>query len=166
LNDQEIRMKTCLVLAGSVLIAAVASVDPEAQARLQPAHARISQVAWIAGVWSGAAGSVTFEERWTAPAGGAMLAVSRTIKGDRMVAFEFLRIVERDGGLVYIAQPNGQPPTDFVLTALTPESATFENPAHDFPKVIRYATRADGSLEATVSDGGQRAETFVYQRTP
>jgi hypothetical protein len=33
-------------------------------------------------------------------------------------------------------------------------------------KVIRYAKRADGSLEATVSDGGQRAETFVFRRTP
>ncbi len=159
-------MKTCLVLAGSVLVAAVGSVDLEAQARLQPAHATISQVAWIAGAWSGAANSVTFEERWTAPAGGAMLAVSRTIKGDRMVAFEFLRIIERNGGLAYVAQPNGQPPTDFVLTALTAESATFENPAHDFPKVIRYAKRADGSLEATVSDGGHRAETFVFRRTP
>ncbi len=157
-------MKTCLVLAGSVLVAA--GVDLETQARLQPAHATISQVAWIAGAWSGAANSATFEERWTAPAGGAMLAVSRTIKGDRMVAFEFLRIIERDGGLVYVAQPNGQPPTDFVLTALTAASATFENPAHDFPKVIRYAKRADGSLEATVSDGGQRAETFVFQRIP
>jgi hypothetical protein len=40
---------------------------------------------------------MSFEERWTPPA-GAMLAVSRTLKGDRMVAFEFLRIVERDGG--------------------------------------------------------------------
>jgi uncharacterized protein DUF6265 len=166
LNDQEIRMKTCLVLAGSVLIAAVACGDLDAQARLQPAHATISQVAWIAGVWSGAGNNVTFEERWTAPAGGAMLAVSRTIKGNRMVAFEFLRIVERDGGLVYVAQPNGRPPTDFVLTALAAESATFENPAHDFPKVIRYAKRADGSLEATVSDGAQRAETFVFRRTP
>jgi len=34
------------------------------------------------------------------------------------------------------------------------------------PKVIRHAKRADGSLEATVSDGGQRAETFVFRRTP
>ncbi len=138
-------MKTCLVLAGSVLVAAVGSVDLEAQARLQPAHATISQVAWIAGAWSGAANSVTFEERWTAPAGGAMLAVSRTIKGDRMVAFEFLRIIERNGGLAYVAQPNGQPPTDFVLTALTAESATFENPAHDFPGLQQNLWVASGS---------------------
>ena len=95
-----------------------------------------------------------------------MLAVSRTLKGDRMVAFEFLRIVERDGGLVYVAQPNGRPPTDFVLTEVTADSATFENPAHDFPKMIRYAKRADGALEARVSDGGQRGETYIFRRTP
>lgn len=92
-----------------------------------------------------------------------MLAVSRTLKGDRMVAFEFLRIVERDGSLVYIAQPNGRPPTEFTLTALTADSATFENPTHDFPKMIRYSKRADGSLEARVSDGGQKAEVFVFK---
>lgn len=132
----------------------------------QQARATISDVAWLAGEWQGGGGPMTVEERWTVPAGGAMLAVSRTIKGDRMVAFEFLRIVERDRGLVYIAQPNGRPPTEFALTHVSAESATFENPAHDFPKVIRYAKRTDGSLEARISDGGQRAETFVFRRAP
>jgi hypothetical protein len=83
-----------------------------------------------------------------------------------MVAFEFLRIVERNGGLVYIAQPDGRPPTDFVLTDIGADSATFENPAHDFPKMIRYAKQPDGSLEARISDGGQRAQSFVFRRTP
>jgi hypothetical protein len=92
-----------------------------------------------------------------------MLAVSRTIKDDRLAAFEYLRIVERDRGLVYIAQPNGRPPTEFVLTAMTADSATFENPAHDFPKMIRYTRRPDGSLEARVSGaGGERPQTFVF----
>jgi hypothetical protein len=96
----------------------------------------------------------------------AWLAVSRTLKGDRMIAFEFLRIVERSGGLVYMAQPEGRPPTDFVLTEIATESATFENPAHDFPKMIRYAKRPDGSLEARISDGAQRAQSFVFRRAP
>lgn len=156
--------KTALVVA--LMVGAVASAGPAAQAGRQAARAKISQVAWLAGVWVGGSAPVSLEERWTPSAGGAMLAVSRTIKGDRMVGFEFLRIVERDGGLVYIAQPNETPPTEFVLTAITADSATFENPAHDFPKMIRYARRADGTLEARISDGGQRAETFVFRRTP
>jgi hypothetical protein len=147
-----------------VTIGAIAPANPHAQAPRPSVRATISQVSWLGGAWAGEARDVTFEERWTPSAGGSMLAVSRTIKGNRMVAFEFLRIVERNDGLVYIAQPNGRPPTEFVLTAVSAESATFENPAHDFPKVIHYAKRPDGTLEASVSDGGQRAETFVFRR--
>jgi hypothetical protein len=141
----------CLVLASFGMV-------PTAQA---PATATIRDVAWIGGAWA-TAGASTVEERWTPAAGGAMLGVSRTIRGDRMTEFEFLRIVERNGGLVYIAQPNGRTPTEFVLTALDATSATFENPAHDFPKVIRYAKRADGALEASISGGpGTKAMSWT-----
>ena len=135
-----------------------------AQAQPPAARATIGKLAWLAGGWQTDGSPVTFEEQWTTPAGGAMLATARTLKGDRMVAFEFLRIVERDGGLIYIAQPNGRPPTEFVLTDVSGESVTFENRAHDFPKMIRYSLRPDGSLEARVSDGGERAETFLFRR--
>ena len=151
------------IVAAWLAVVAAAQTPPPAR---PPARASIAQVAWIAGTWSGEAGGATFEERWTPPAGGAMLAVSRTLKGDRMIAFEFLRIVERSGGLVYMAQPEGRPPTDFVLTEIATETATFENPAHDFPKMIRYAKRPDGSLEARISDGAQRAQSFVFRRAP
>ena len=93
-----------------------------------------------------------------------MLAVSRTLKANQLLAFEFLRIVERDGGLVYVAQPGGRPPTDFVLTRLANRSATFENPAHDFPKVIQYSLQSDGTLEATVGDGRQKVQRFTFTR--
>jgi hypothetical protein len=135
------------------------------QDRPAPARATLADLGWLAGNWSGTLGRATIEERWTPAAGGAMLAVSRTIKDERLAAFEFLRIVERDGGLVYIAQPNGRPPTEFVLTVMTADSATFENPAHDFPKMVRYTRRADGSLEARVSGaGGERPQVFVFTR--
>jgi hypothetical protein len=130
------------------------------------AQATIAQVAWISGTWIGTAGPVTVEERWTPAASGTMLAVARTIRNGVMSAFEFLCISERDGGLVYTAMPNGRPPaTDFTLTAITSDSATFENPAHDFPKLVRYARRPDGTLETTVGgDPAQRPATFVLER--
>lgn len=94
-----------------------------------------------------------------------MLGVSRTVKDGRMVAFEFLRIVEREGGLVYIAQPDGRSPTEFTLTRLEGETAVFENPAHDFPKVIRYSIRPDGTLEAEISgEPPRRPQTFAFRR--
>jgi hypothetical protein len=132
----------------------------------KPIAATIAQVGWMEGTWVGEADGNSVEERWTPPAGGAMLAVSRTLKNGRLAGFEFLRIVERDGGLVYVAQPGGKPPTDFTLTALTESSATFENPDHDFPKRIRYTKRPDGALEARVGDGGVKDETYLFRRAP
>ena len=155
------RLARALAAAGVACACALVA----AAAQPAPAPGTIAQLAWLAGTWKGGSGALAFEERWTPPSGGAMLAVSRTVEGERMVAFEFLRIVERDGGLVYIAQPNGRPPTEFTLSAITADAATFENPSHDFPKVIRYARRPDGALEARVSDGAQRAETFVFRRS-
>jgi hypothetical protein len=157
--------KLSYALIALIAAAVIDDCSPRPAAQ-QQARATISDVGWLTGAWQGSDGPMRVEERWTAPAGGAMLAVSRTIKGDRMVAFEFLRIVERDGSLVYIAQPNGRPPTEFALTQVSQGSATFENPAHDFPKVIRYAKRSDGGLEARISDGGQKSETFVFRRAP
>jgi hypothetical protein len=82
-----------------------------------------------------------------------------------MVAFEYLRIVERDGGLVYIAQPNARPPTEFVLTSLAGQAATFENPVDDFPKMIGYELRSDGMLEARIGDGTRREQSFLFTRS-
>ncbi len=149
-----------MTLAIIAALAGAAAAQPDRKA----VSATINQVAWIEGAWIMKEGDVLVEERWTSPAGGAMLAVSRTVKGARMTGFEFLRIVERNGGLVYVAQPDGKPPTDFTLTALSETSASFENPAHDFPKMIRYTKRADGTLEARVGDGGGKDETYVLRR--
>jgi hypothetical protein len=131
-----------------------------------PARATIAQVAWISGVWVGQRGESTVEERWTPPAAGSMMATSRTLRDGVVSEFEFLCIVERDGGLVYQAMPNGRSPaTDFTLTSVSADEAVFENPAHDFPKKVRYARRPDGSLEAVVSgDAGSTPLTFVFKR--
>lgn len=118
-----------------------------------PAKATIGELAWLAGAWvgkRGTGGTTSIEERWSPPFGGAMLATSRTVRGERMTAFEFLRIVERDGGLVYIAQPNGTPPTEFVLTEIGPKIAVFDNPRHDYPKRIVYELSEEGGLSATI----------------
>ena len=129
-----------------------------------PLQAKISQLEWLGGTWVGSTG--VSEERWTPPAGGSMLAVARTLRNGAMTAFEFLCIVERNGGLVYQAMPNGrQPATDFTLTKMESNSLTFENPAHDYPKVIRYTLGSDGTLEAVISgSASQKPITFKYKK--
>ncbi len=133
-----------------------------------PAKAAIDDLAWLAGAWSatrGSQGQTSVEERWSPPLGGAMLAVSRTVSRGKMSAFEFLRIVERDGGLVYIAQPNGAAATEFVLTELAEKRAVFENPRHDYPKRIVYELSADGGLSATIGfTKGGTPRRFEFKR--
>ena len=118
--------------------------------------ARISGLAWLTGHWSGPLGQGTTEEHWTSPAAGIMLAVSRTMAGERLRAFEFLRIEERADGVYYVAQPQGRPPTDFKLTKSGPTSAVFENPMHDHPKVIAYE-RKGSDLDITL-EGDERGQ--------
>ncbi len=127
--------------------------------------ARIAEVAWMSGDWIGTTSTSSIEERWSTGNGGAMLATSRTLRGDVMTEFEFLCIFERDGTLIYTAMPNAGTATDFSLTMIDADSATFENPSHDFPKMIRYAKRADGGMDATISGGGaSRPTTFSFTR--
>ena len=157
-----------------LIVLAVAALTTAAAPRLDaqrgrgrppmPAVISLTDINWLAGNWRSTQSGTIIEERWIIPAGGAMLGLSRTLKGNQMVGFEFLRIVERDGKLVYIAQPNGRPPVEFTVTDMLENSVTFENPMHDFPKVITYTWRDDGSLQAVVSDGAQNQQTFDFTR--
>lgn len=131
------------------------------------AKATAADLAWLAGDWVGTRSSgSSIEERWSPPLGGAMLAVSRTVNsGGKMVAFEYLRVVEREGGLVYIAQPGGKTATEFVLTELSSSRAVFDNPRHDYPKRIVYELSADGVLSATTGQlKGGTPRRFEFRR--
>jgi hypothetical protein len=132
-----------------------------------PAKAAIGDLAWLAGTWVGTRSSgSSIEERWSPPLGGAMLAVSRTVNtSGKMSAFEYLRIVERDGALVYFAQPGGAKATEFVLTELTKTRAVFDNPRHDYPKRIVYELSAEGGLSATIGQlKGGTPRRFEFKR--
>jgi hypothetical protein len=156
------RLRPCLVAA--VLLATALRAAGVAAEQAAPAAA-IADLAWLEGTWVSEADSTRVEERWTSPAGGAMLSTSRTLRGGRMVAFEFLRIVARPGGVVYIAQPGGRPPTEFALTASGPGRAVFENPAHDFPKRLTYH-RSGSTLRVEV-EGDEKGKPLrdVYEFT-
>jgi hypothetical protein len=99
----------------------------------------VDSLAWLAGSWAASDRGVDHEEHWMAPKGGAMVGMHRTVRGGRMVEFEFLRIEAKDGALVYLSMPNGRSPaTPFTLKALDGQRVTFENPTHDFPQRVIY----------------------------
>jgi Domain of unknown function (DUF6265) len=126
----------------------------------------IAQLAWMSGDWQTAAGGkARIEEHWTAPAGGSMIGMGRTVAGGRTVEFEYLRIEQRADEIYYVASPKGRcPGTDFRLTRISGQEAIFENPEHDFPKRISYRKNSDGSLTASIDGGaGTKAMTFAYR---
>jgi hypothetical protein len=132
-----------------------------------PAAAAIDDMAWLAGAWVGETAKSSTEERWGPPLGGAMLGTSRTVSKSKgvMVAFEYLRVVERDGGLVYVAQPGGGTATEFVLTELSGTRAVFDNPRHDSPQRIVYELSEDGRLTASVGFmKGGKPKAFAFER--
>ncbi len=131
----------------------------------KPAKATMADMEWLGGAWIGQKGTRSTEERWSPPRGGAMLGVSRTVSRGKMVAFEYLRIVQRDGSLVYVAQPGGRTPTEFVLTELGKTRAVFDNPRHDYPQRIVYELSADGRLSASIGFvNGGRPRGFEFKR--
>ena len=142
------RSTAVLVLA---LAGMPAPVDLESRAlMLQPASVL---PAWIAGCWSGTRDSERFHERWTLVDDSTLLGVSHTVKGGKMTAFEFLRVIAKGGKAVYVAQPGGVPPTEFVASSTTAERIVFENPTHDFPKRVIYQRSGADRLTASI-DGG------------
>lgn len=136
-------------------------------AAVVPGATGIAALAWMAGDWQTASGPRQVDEHWTAPSGGSMLGMSRTVANGATKEFEYLRIVERADGVFYVAHPGARSPgTEFKLTRSSDGEAVFENPRHDFPKRIAYRRGADGGLTAIVDGGeGTKGITFEYRAT-
>jgi hypothetical protein len=107
------------------------------QASPQPPSG-VDQLSWMAGSWGSGPEGVETEEHWTSARAGSLLGMNRTLKGDKTVAFEFLRIEARPDGIFYLASPGGRPATPFKLKETSKQKAVFENPEHDFPQRILY----------------------------
>ncbi len=147
-----IRLATAIVI---VLIGTVCAADTT------------SSLAWMSGRWCAAPGDEDVEELWLPPRGDMLLGMSRAVASSGTVAFEYLRIVETEGILHYVAQPGGRPPTSFRQTGSGTQWIRFENPDHDFPQRIEY--RRDGDkLYAEIAgpgeDGKETVIPFDYRR--
>jgi hypothetical protein len=132
-----------------------------------PAPSGVDALAWVSGSWTMTRGASVIEEHWTKPAGGSLIGMSRTLKGDRTAFFEFLRIETRPDGIFYVAQPRGRPPVDFKLVEQKEGFVAFANPQHDFPQRVTYTRVTDDHMVAEVSgpQGGKTvAERFEYRR--
>ena len=147
----------CLALAASTGAAAEAPPRPTAE-----------DFTWLAGCWASEGREPGSGEMWTAPAGGTLLGVQRTVRNGRTVASEFLQIRENDDGTIdYVALPSDQQLTAFRLVSMTTDQVTFEKPDHDFPQRVIYRRPEEGVLVGRIEgtlDGRERSVDFPMRR--
>ncbi len=126
------------------------------------------KLGWMQGCWKAAGADDGTVEQWTSAAGGAMLGMSRTVKGGKMVEFEFMQIREvAPGQLAFMAQPSGKSPTTFPLARQDGGAFVFENAGHDFPQRVIYRQDGDKGLMARIegmSKGKIKGIDFPMQR--
>lgn len=146
-------------------------VDLHLLSRLTPREppSPLRLLAWMVGCWEQREGERVTTEYWLAPAGGAMVGGSRTVKGGTMVAFEFLRLEPVAGKLAYISIPSRQKEAAFALVEQSRDAVLFANPAHDFPQRIRYRRVSDDEILAQIEAGDgerQKVVPFPMKRVP
>jgi hypothetical protein len=127
----------------------------------------IDRVIWLQGCWEMASGNRTIEEQWTAPRGGIMLEVGRTVRDGRLVEYEFVVVREDGEQLAYEAHPSGQPPAVFRSRDVSDRRVVFENPEHDFPQRVGYERKSADALAAWIEgtmNGRERRVDFAYHR--
>jgi hypothetical protein len=129
-------MKTRIGIAG-VMLGVLAMAGGHASGQAAPPSS-VSALSWMAGSWGATVDGVEMEEHWTTAKGGTLVGMHRDVAKGRTVSFEFLRVEEQNGGLVYLASPRGAPPTPFRLVEAGANRAVFANPQHDFPQRIIY----------------------------
>ncbi len=101
------------------------------------------------------------------PLGGTMVGLSRTVSRDTLRGYDLMLIRGGANGLVFEANPAGQPAAAFLAAARNDSAITFENLTHDFPQLISYTRVSPESLVAVISGtvrDRQRTITYGYAR--
>lgn len=125
----------------------------------------LSDLDFLTGNWTGTQGGVTMQEVWTSSPGGIMVGLHKDVFPNGRSSFEFLRIVETEHGITYLASPGGSEPTPFTLKEVSGTKAVFENLEHDFPQRIIYSLSGE-KLTARIEDvTGEKGMQWTWTRT-
>jgi hypothetical protein len=128
----------------------------------------IERAKWLSGCWMRHEGNLVTEEQWMSISNGTMLGMSRTTRGGKVAEYEYLRLFERDGRIIYHAFPSGQASAEFTSDAGNEAHIVFENPAHDFPQRIIYRPVTRDSMVARIEGPGSegtRGYSYRFRRT-
>lgn len=138
------------MIATSILLAAMISTP-----------AKISDIGWMTGTWTGSAFGGTIVESFGSPDGGCIMGTSRIVSNGKAIHKEFVLLEEREGSVVYEVKLPSKNHV-FTLKEVGKSHAMWEDQANEWPKTITY--RREGDTLHVALDGGGKLETIVMKR--
>ncbi len=147
---------------------------------------------WLTGQWVHQQGETLWEEHWSSPAGGAMMGMTRMVKDNTPVLYEFQTIETTDDGAIHLLlrhfnapgmrlwESEKDAPMRFTLVSdrlerdraegVLDAAAVFERSTDNGPQRVIYHLTADGVCEVRIAllpDGADAWHTevaFRFQR--
>lgn len=135
--------------------------QPAMQAK---ACSTVESLTWLVGNWNSENSELKINESWKRISTKTFEGYGHTysIKKNKIVSSETLRLVEMSGEVFYVAKvASNNLPVAFKLTSCTAKTATFENSLHDFPKKISYQLNKDKNITVFVS--GENGKGFSIE---
>ena len=126
----------------------------------------LEQLQWLVGNWESANKDQITLESWEKTSEltyeGAGITLSNS--GEEL-GREGLRLLVMKDQIFYLAKVDHNAlPIPFVLTHCRGNRFVFQNPQHDFPKVITYDRQDDKKFKVTVSDGADRSSALEFKK--
>lgn len=151
------KMKS-LLMSAAALCVVTAQAGPTA---------KLSELDWMSGRWTGDMQGLPMEAYYTTSAGGIILGQTKISNGDVAEFFEFEKIEQANGSLALQPMPFGKPGVTFDLKEMSLNRVVFENPQHDFPTRIIYELKTKGQLLVGIEgtqNGQSVAQYFLFSK--
>ncbi len=119
----------------------------------------LSSLQWLLGEWQSDKGNQITIESWKQLSQDTFEGVGKTVSTQepKQDSIEYLRLVAMGNEVFFIAKVNHNTlPVAFKATHCTELAFTFENQAHDFPKVISYQYLNQKNLRVVVGSSDQK----------
>lgn len=129
--------------------------------------ASLAELRWLLGDWAADGDKTSFHESWAelGPQTFEGSGIERAKTDGAVKGSEVLRLLEMAGSIFYVSKvAHNDLPVAFRLTSCEEGRFVFENPAHDFPRVLEYRRDGHDRLVVRVSDGGEKGFTLDFRR--
>jgi predicted enzyme related to lactoylglutathione lyase len=105
-------------------------------------------------------------EHWDKLNDYAMKGITYVIESGQITFFEYLDLFYKNDTINYVATVVGQNKGQSIAFAMTQSDTifSFENPQHDFPKIITYQKISDDELIVKISDGKTKEITYSMKK--